>query len=190
MLWNIWSRCARSGRAGAGWFTLKLAAHNLFPDALLLQQEMARQRLHIVSGRYLRSKQSIDQSPPVRHFEAALTPDPSSDGTVLEYPVHKCCLSLFRWRRRPGSTKPSKKAPTDLHATFSNSTAKRILNFRLHARDYMLRIWMEMISISAAQFAVGSPELLIDRSCSAASASEAFDRASQKSQIALAVDSG
>ena len=27
-------------------------------------------------------------------------------------------------------TKPSKKAPTDLHATFSDSTTKGILNFR------------------------------------------------------------
>jgi hypothetical protein len=79
---------------------------------------------------------------------------------------------------------------TDLHATFSDSTAKRLLNFRLHARGYMLRTWIEMISASVTLFAVASPsssELSIG---SAASSSETFDRASQKSQIALAVDSG
>ena len=83
-----------------------------------------------------------------------------------------------------------KKPPANLHVMFSDSTTKGILNFRLHALGCMLRIWMEMISISVAQFAVSPSKLLIDRSCSAASASEAFDRASQNSQIALAVDSG
>jgi hypothetical protein len=45
----------------------------------------------------------------------------------------------------------------------------------------------------AAAFAItnpSSPELFVDQSCSAAPASKAFDRASQNSQIALAVDSG
>jgi hypothetical protein len=93
----------------------------------------------------------------------------------------------------PGFTKRSNKVPTDLYATFSDSAAKRILNFRQHARGRMFRIWMEIIPISAVSFAItnlSSPELFVDQSCSAASASEAFDRASQNSQIALAVDSG
>jgi hypothetical protein len=68
-----------------------------------------------------------------------------------------------------------------------------MLNFRLHARGYMLRTWIEMISASVARFAVtnlSSSELSIVRSCSAASVSETLDRASQSSQISLAVDSG
>ena len=44
-----------------------------------------------------------------------------------------------------------------MHVTFSDSTAKRILNFRPHARAYMLRTWIEMISAaSVARFAVAN----------------------------------
>jgi hypothetical protein len=79
-----------------------------------------------------------------------------------------------------------------LHATFSDFTIKRIPNFRLHARGNMLRKWIEMTSASMARFAVtnlSSSELSIVRSCSAASASQTLDGASQGSQISLAVDS-
>jgi hypothetical protein len=40
------------------------------------------------------------------------------------------------------------------------------------------------------RFAIGCPASLIDRSCYAASVSEAFDHASWNTKIALAVDSG
>jgi hypothetical protein len=102
-------------------------------------------------------------------------------------------LLLFCWRQRSEFTKPSKKAPTDLHATLSDWTAEGILNFRRHARGFMLRTWIEIVSASVAWFAVtnlSSSELSIVQSCCAASASEKFDRASQNSEITLAVDSG
>jgi hypothetical protein len=57
----------------------------------------------------------------------------------------------------------------------------------------MLRAWMELIQISVAQSAIEHPrprQGLTDQPRVVVSASEALDRASQKSQITLAVDSG
>jgi hypothetical protein len=82
-------------------------------------------------------------------------------------------------------------AATDLHATFSDFTTNKALNFRRRASDCMLRVWMELTSILAGQSALrrlGSRDHSIDRSREIAPASEA--RASQNSQITLAVDSG
>src|SRR5258706_8092930 len=74
----------------------------------------------------------------------------------------------------------------------SDFTIKGILNFRQHVSDRMLCVWIELMPILVAQSAVMHPtpcERLIDWSGSVASASEASDRASQNSQIILAVDS-
>jgi len=84
-------------------------------------------------------------------------------------------------------------ASADLCAKFSDFTTRGILDFLWHACGGTLHVWNELIRRSEIAFAVGSPsslELLIDASSSASSASEPLSRASQTSEIALAVDSG
>src|SRR5271167_4885391 len=75
---------------------------------------------------------------------------------------------------------------TDLHAAISDFTTKGNRKFRQHANGCMLSAWMELKPISVVQSAIRLPcprRRFINHSRGVASANEAFDRASQNSQI-------